>query len=92
VIAGLRSQGERTRVTSPTFGGSHLYWLFEDLRRRELTVGRSRGRRDSPLEFLNRPLRGAVDSIAVEGGRLYYANGRGVFEATDPVPRFAAGD
>jgi hypothetical protein len=90
VITGLRAEGERTRVTSPTFAGRYLYWLFEDLRRDDFTVGRSRGQPGSALQFSDRSFPGAVDSIAVEGRALYYANGKGVHQANRPVPRFAA--
>jgi hypothetical protein len=91
-VAGVRAQRERTRVSSPTFAGRFLYWLHEDLRRRDFTVGRTRASVSSVLEWSDRSLPGAVDSIAVEGRKLYYTNGRGVRQATDPVPRFSARD
>jgi hypothetical protein len=88
LIAGLRQGGERTRVSSPVLASSYVYFLFHDLRRRRFTVARSRGRANSSLQFADRSLPGAVDSIAVDGRTLYYANGRGVFQADDPLPRF----
>jgi hypothetical protein len=92
VIAGVRARGERTRVSSPTFAGPHLYFVLEDLRRHDLTVGRSRGGPRSQLEWINRKLPSTVDSIAVEGRRLFFTDGRGVREASDPKPRFATRD
>jgi hypothetical protein len=92
VIAGLHSGGERTRVTNPVFAGSYIYFLFQDLRRHEFKVGRSRGHRNSSLQFADRKLPGLVESIAVDGRTLYYSNRHGVFQATDPVPHFTARD
>jgi hypothetical protein len=92
VVSGLRAEGERTRVSSPIFGGSYLYFLFEDVRRKEFRVGRTRARANSTIQFSNRTLPGRVDSIAVDGRNVFYANGRGIFQATDPVPRFSAKD
>jgi hypothetical protein len=92
VAAGVRAEGERQRVTSPVFGGAYVYFLHEDLRRRQFSVGRSRGRSRSSVQFTTRSLPGSVESIAVDGSALFYANGRGVFQATDPAPRFRAGD
>jgi hypothetical protein len=92
VVAGVRAEGERTRVTNPTFAGGRLYFLFEDLRRDDFFIGRSRGERDSTVEFSDRKLPGFVDSIAVDGATVYYSNGRGIFRASDPRPRFAARD
>jgi hypothetical protein len=92
VVSGLQSQGERTRVSSPIFGGRYIYFLFQDQRRKRFAVGRSRGHGNSSVQFSDRSLPGAVDSIAVDGRKLYYANGRGVFEATNPIPRFSAKD
>jgi hypothetical protein len=92
VVAGLSAQGERFMVANPVLAGRHVYWLHRDLGRREFFVGRSRGHRRSVLEFSDRTLPGAVDSIAIGGRSLYYANGRGLFKATDPVPRFQARD
>jgi hypothetical protein len=89
VVAGVRADGERTRVTSPTFRGRYLYFLFEDQRRKDFLLGRSIAQ-GSAVEFSDRKLPGSVDSIAVDGRAVFYANGRGVFEATDPAPRFAA--
>jgi hypothetical protein len=92
VVSGLRAEGERTRVSSPVFGGSYLYFLFEDVRRKEFRVGRTRTRANATIQFSNRTLPRKVDSIAVDGRNVFYANGRGIFQATDPVPRFSARD
>jgi len=92
VVSGVRAEGERTRVTSPTFSGSYLYWLHEDPRRGEFLAVRSRGHARSVLQFGDRELPGRVDSIALDGRTLYYTNGRGVHQANDPAPRFRARD
>jgi hypothetical protein len=92
VVAGVRGEGELTRVTDPTFSGRYLYWLHEDERRKEFRVGRSRGHAQSALVFSDRELPRQVDSIALDGPTLYYANGRGVHQANDPAPRFRARD
>jgi hypothetical protein len=65
------------------------YWLQEDRVRNQFFAGRGLFARRSPLEFLNRTLPPRVDSIAITRERLYYANGKGVFLATDPLPVFA---
>jgi hypothetical protein len=91
VIGSLRSRGERTRVTSPTFAGNYLYWLFEDIRRKDFRIGRSRAHAGSALQFSDRKLAGRPDSIAVDGRTIYFTNGRGVFQANDPAPRFVIG-
>jgi hypothetical protein len=91
VIGSLRSGGERTRVTNPTFAGSYLYWLFEDVRRKDFRAGRSRAHRRSALQFSDRKLAGRPESIAVDGRTIYYTNGRGVFQANDPAPHFVIG-
>jgi hypothetical protein len=92
VVAGVRAQGERTRVTYPEFSGRYIYFLFEDLRRDDFLVGRSRVESGSVLEFSQRKLPGFVDSIGVDGNTVYFTNGRGVFQASDPAPRFSARD
>jgi hypothetical protein len=92
VVAGVRGEGELTRVTTPTFSGRYLYWLHEDERRNEFVAARSRARADSTVQFTNRTLPGRVDSIALDGRSLFYTNSRGVHQANDPVPRFRAGD
>jgi hypothetical protein len=93
VVAGMAAQGsERSVVTNPVLAGRYVYWLHRDLGRREFFVGRSRGHRRSVLEFSDRTLPGAVESIAVGGRSLYYANGRGIFRATGPVLRFSPRD
>jgi hypothetical protein len=90
VVSGVKAEGERTRITNPTFAGRYLYWLLEDRRRHDFTVGRSRSGTSSVIEWSDRPLSGSVESIAVEGRELLYSNGRGVNQASDPVPRFSA--
>lgn len=91
VAAGVNAEGERTRLSTPTFSGSYVDWLHHDLRRKEYRVGRSRGHAGSVVQFSDRKLRGAVDSIALDGRALYYTNGRGVFQANDPAPKYQAG-
>jgi hypothetical protein len=91
VVSGLRAEGERTRVSIPVFSGNYLYWLHEDQRRNEFRVARSRGHQGSVLQFSDRKLPRKVDSIALDGRSLFYANGRGVFQANDPAPRYRAG-
>jgi hypothetical protein len=92
VITGITTKGERTRLTSPVFSGRYVYWLLEDLRRHTMTVGRSLGAANSTLEWITRRMPGRIDSMGFDGRRLMYANGRGVHEATDPVPKFSARD
>jgi hypothetical protein len=92
VVAGLRARGERSRVTSPTFAGRFLFFLFEDLRRNDFLVGRSRAERRSALQFSDRKFPGFVDSIALDGRSVYYTNGRGIYRATDPGARFRTRD
>ena len=92
VVAGVRAEGERTRVTNPTFSGRYVYFLFEDIRRNDFLVGRSRGERGSVLEFSNRKLTGEVDSIGVDRSYIYYSNGKGVQRMDDPLPKFAPAD
>jgi hypothetical protein len=91
VIGGLSSSGERTRVTSPTFAGNYLYWLFDDIRRGRFRVARSRAHAGSALQFSDRTLSGRPDSIAVDGRTIYYTNRRGVFQANSPAPHFVIG-
>lgn len=92
VIAGVRANGERTRVTNPTFSGRYLYFLFEDLRRNDFLVGRSRGEQGSVLEFSDHKLPGDVDSIGVDRASIYYTNGKGVHRADDPSSKFSPRD
>jgi hypothetical protein len=92
VVSGVRSGGERTRVTNPTFSGRYVYFLLEDLRRSDFLVGRSRGGRGSVLEFSDRKLPGDVDSIGVEKNFVYYTNGKGVHRMDDPLPKFSPRD
>jgi hypothetical protein len=91
VVSGVRSGGERTRVTNPTFSGRYVYFLLEDLRRNDFLVGRSRGERQSVLEFGDRKLPGDVDSIGIDGATVYYTNGRGVHQA-NPALKFSPRD
>jgi hypothetical protein len=92
VVAGLRSEGERSRVSSAVLDGAYLYWLQQDIRRKQFFVGRQRvADRRSPLEYSDRTLPGRVDSIAVTRGILFYTNGRGLFRA-DPAPSFSPRD
>jgi hypothetical protein len=92
VVSGVRAKGERTRVTYPEFAGRYIYFLFEDIRRKDFSVGRSRVEAGSVLEFTKRTLPRFVDSIGVNGSTVYFTNGRGVFQATDPEPRFSPRD
>jgi hypothetical protein len=92
VVAGVRTGRERTRVTYPEFSGRYLYFLLEDLRRNDVLVGRSRVERGSLLQFSRRTLPGSIDSIGVDGNTVYFTNGRGVYQATDPALRFSARD
>jgi hypothetical protein len=77
-------------VTSPVLENKFVYWLQEDQVRHEFFSGRGLARRRSALEFTQQTFPGRVTSIAVGDGLLYYANGRGLFQATDPG--FAARD
>ncbi len=89
LVTGFASEGESYRVTSPVMTSRFTYWLQEDRVRNQFFAGRGLFARRSPLEFLNRTLPPRVDSIAITRERLYYANGKGVFLATDPLPVFA---
>jgi hypothetical protein len=90
LVAGFTGRGEGFRVTSPVLDGAFVYWLQHDLRRKEFFVGRGRVTRASSVEFSDRTLPGRPDSIAVTRGLLFYTNGRGLLQATDPAPGFAA--
>jgi hypothetical protein len=92
VVAGTRGEGEGVVVSNPTFAGRYVYWLLEDRKRHDFTVGRSRGSRRSTLQWSDRSLPGSIDSIALDGRMLFYINGRGVHEANDPVPIFGSRD
>jgi hypothetical protein len=91
VIGGLVSGGERTRVTNPTFAANYVYWLFDDIRKKDFRIGRSRAHAGSAIQFSDRKLTGRPDSIAVDGRTIYYTNRHGVFLANDPAPHFVAG-
>jgi hypothetical protein len=84
LVSGFAAQKESYRVTSPAFDSRYVYWLQEDRVRNEFFSGRGLAARVAPLEFTAQIFPGRVDSIAVRDGRLFYANGRGVFEATNP--------
>jgi hypothetical protein len=90
VVSGFAAQKESYRVTSPALDSRYVYWLQEDRIRDEFFSGRGLSARAAPLEFTAQTFPGRVDSIAVRDGLLFYANGRGVFEATNPG--FAAHD
>jgi hypothetical protein len=92
VVAAVTGRRDGFRISNPTFDGSYVYWLFEDLRRNRFTAGRSRGGPRSVIQWSDRSLPGSVDSIAVDGRTLYYTNGRGVREANDPTPIFGSRD
>jgi hypothetical protein len=84
VVSGFATKRESYRVTCPAFDGGYVYWLQEDRIRDEFFSGRGLAARAAPLEFTAQTFPGRLDSIAVGDGRFYYANGRGVFEATNP--------
>jgi hypothetical protein len=90
VVSGFAAEHESYRVTSPEFDGRFVYWLQEDRVRHEFFSGRGVAKRASALEFTAQTFPGRVTSIAVGDGQLNYANGRGVFQATNPG--FAAHD
>jgi hypothetical protein len=92
VVSGVRSEGERTSVSGPTFAGRYLYFLFHDLRRKEFLAARSRAQRHSSIQFSDRKLPRRAESIAVDGRNVYYTNERGVYQATSPVPHFGSRD
>jgi hypothetical protein len=92
VVAGFTGQREKFRVASPVLDGAYVYWLQQDLRRKEFFVGRKRITvRGSPLEFSDRTLPGRVESIAVTRGIVFYTNVHGLFRA-DPALAFAPRD
>jgi hypothetical protein len=90
VVTGFKAERESYRVTSPVLEGHYVYWLQEDQLRHDFFAGRGLAARRATLEFTSQTFPGRVTSIAVGDGRLYYANGRGLYEASDPG--FAARD
>ncbi len=90
VVSGFTAEHESYRVTSPVLDGRYVYWLQEDRVRDEFFAGRGLAAHSSRLEFTQQTFPGRVTSIAVGDGRLHYANGRGLYEATNPG--FAARD
>jgi hypothetical protein len=92
LVTGFAAEGESYRVTNPVMFGRYTYWLQQDRVRNEFFAGRGLSAKRAPLQFSDRLFPGAVDSLAVTRTGTYYTNGRGVFEATDPEPTFAARD
>jgi hypothetical protein len=84
VVSGFAAEHESYRVTSPVLDGSFVHWLQEDRVRHEFFAGRGSAARPARLEFTQQTFPGRVTSIAVGDGRLYYVNGRGLYEATNP--------
>ena len=92
IATGIGHGRNRQHLSNPTLSGPFLYFLLEDVRGHDFDIGRTRSRTRSPVRFTGRSFHGRVESIAVDGTTLYYTNRRGVYQATDPLPRFAAGD
>lgn len=84
VVSGFATAKESYRLTAPLFDGSFVYWLQEDRIRHEFFAGRGLAAHRSKLEFTAQTFPGQVTSIAVGDGTLFYANGRGVFQAANP--------
>jgi hypothetical protein len=84
VVTGFKAEHESYRVTSPVLDGSYVYWLQEDQVRHDFFAGRGLAQKQSTLQFTQETFPGRVTTIAVGDGRLFYANGRGVYEATNP--------
>jgi hypothetical protein len=84
VVSGFAAEQESYRVTSPELDGRFVYWLQEDRVRHEFFAGRGPAARPGRLEFTQQTFPGRVTSIAVGDGRFYYANGRGLYQATNP--------
>jgi hypothetical protein len=84
VVSGFATDKESYRLTNPVFDGRFVYWLQEDRIRHEFFAGRGVAARASALEFTAQTFPGRVTSISVGDGTLYYANGRGVHQATNP--------
>jgi hypothetical protein len=90
VVSGFTAEQESYRVTSPVLDGRYVYWLQEDRIRHQFFGGRGASKSAGRLEFTQQTFPGKVTSIAVGDGSLYYANGGGVYQATNPG--FAARD
>jgi hypothetical protein len=90
VVTGFKAERESYRVTSPVLESRYVYWLQEDQVRHDFFAGRGLARRGAALEFTQQTFPGRVSTIAAGDGRLYYTNGHGLFEASDPG--FAARD
>ena len=84
VVSGFAAEHESYRVTSPVLDGSFVYWLQEDRVRHEFFAGRGIAKRAGTLEFTQQTFPGRITSIAVGDGLLYYVNGRGLYQATNP--------
>ena len=84
VVSGFAAEGESYRVTSPVLDGRYVYWLQEDRVRHEFFAGRGIASKPSRLEFTQQTFPGRVTTIAVGDGSLFYVNGRGLNEATNP--------
>jgi hypothetical protein len=84
VVSGFATDKESYRLTNPIFDNRFVYWLQEDRIRHEFFAGRGVATRTSALQFTAQTFPGRVTSIAVGDASLYYANGRGLFQATNP--------
>jgi hypothetical protein len=84
IVSGVVTKKESYRLTNPIVDDGFVYWLQEDRIRHEFFGGRGLAAQAAPLEFTAQTFPGRVTSIAVEDGTVYYANGRGVFQATNP--------
>jgi hypothetical protein len=92
VVTGFKAEGESYRVTNPVLESRQVYWLQQDEVRNEFFAGRANAIRSSVLEFTSRLFPGAVDSIAVARAGVFYTNGQGLYQATDPPATFVARD
>jgi hypothetical protein len=90
VVTGFSAEGESYRVSNPVLESRHVYWLQQDQVRNEFFAGRANAITSSVLEFTTRLFPEMVNSIAVARAGLYYANGKGIYLATDAT--FAARD
>jgi hypothetical protein len=90
-----------TALNSPVLDGEYAYWhdftadpgIVERVARADLA---SVCHRRPRIQFSDRTLPVGVDSIAVDGGTVYYTQGdyvdaTGVYVADSPPPRFAGG-
>ena len=78
VVAGVRAQGERTRVTYPEFAGRYLYFLLEDLRRNDILRGPQplRARSRPPVQQTHTARVGRLDRSGRADGLLHERQGR----------------